>query len=66
MRDGPLQIAPQKDGPLKVNGNLEVVSGTGRTLNRTTEVWLCRCGHSGHKPFCDGSHATFGFKVEGE
>jgi len=26
---------------------------------------FCRCGHSQHKPFCDGSHARVGFKAAG-
>lgn len=63
-RDGPLRIEPQKDGPLKVIGNLEVVSGTGHTINRVTETWLCRCGHSQNKPFCDGSHRKVGFVAD--
>jgi CDGSH-type Zn-finger protein/uncharacterized Fe-S cluster protein YjdI len=64
-RDGPLMIEPQKNGPLKVTGNLEIVSGTGHTVDRVTETWLCRCGHSKNKPYCDGSHRKAGFAAEG-
>jgi CDGSH-type Zn-finger protein/uncharacterized Fe-S cluster protein YjdI len=60
-RDGPLQIDPQTNGPLKVCGNLEITSGTGRMVTRITNAFLCRCGHSQNKPFCDGSHAKVGF-----
>lgn len=65
QRDGPLTVTPTKNGPLHVQGSLEVVSGTGRTVNRVTDTWLCRCGHSQNKPFCDGSHAKFGFQADG-
>ncbi len=61
VRDGPVSIEPQLNGPLKVSGSLEVVSGTGRTVNRTTLAVLCRCGASGNKPYCDGSHRKIGF-----
>ena len=62
VRDGPLAIDPQMDGPLQVRGNLEITSGTGRVVARVTQARLCRCGHSNNKPFCDGSHARVGFK----
>jgi CDGSH-type Zn-finger protein/uncharacterized Fe-S cluster protein YjdI len=61
-RDGTLAIDPQPDGPLRVRGNLEIVSGTGRAVARMTSVYLCRCGGSSNKPFCDGTHTRIGFK----
>jgi CDGSH-type Zn-finger protein/uncharacterized Fe-S cluster protein YjdI len=65
LRDGPLAVWPQKNGPLKVQGNLEICAGTGRTVARVTEAWLCRCGQSKNKPFCDLSHVAAGFEAEG-
>jgi CDGSH-type Zn-finger protein/uncharacterized Fe-S cluster protein YjdI len=62
QRDGPLVVEPTADGPLHVRGNLEVVTGTGKTINRVTEAWLCRCGRSRNKPYCDGSHKAAGFR----
>ncbi len=61
VRDGPMHIDPQTDGPLQVRGNLEIVSGTGRVVARVTSARLCRCGGSANKPFCDGTHARIGF-----
>ncbi len=60
-RDGPLTVTPLKNGPLQLEGNLEIVSGTGRTLSRVTQTYLCRCGGSRNKPYCDGSHRKAGF-----
>ncbi len=64
VRDGPLAIDPETDGPLQVRGNLEITSGTGRVVARVTQARLCRCGASNTKPFCDGSHARIGFKSD--
>ena len=63
VRNGPLDIQAQPNGPLRVVGNLEVVSGTGRTCNKLTQAFLCRCGHSQNKPYCDGSHKAAGFEA---
>lgn len=65
VRNGPLRVDPQRNGPLKVEGNLEICAGTGRVVQRVTEARLCRCGHSQSKPFCDGSHRAAGFEAEG-
>ena len=62
VRDGPLAIDPQTNGPLRVSGNLEVLSGTGRAVARMTSANLCRCGGSANKPFCDGTHVRIGFR----
>jgi CDGSH-type Zn-finger protein/uncharacterized Fe-S cluster protein YjdI len=63
LHNGALKVTPIANGPLKVEGPLEVVSGTGRTILRTTETYLCRCGASANKPYCDGSHSKIGFQA---
>lgn len=64
VRNGVLEVTPLKNGPLRIEGNLEICAGTGRTLNRVTETRLCRCGHSSNKPYCDGTHVKVGFIAE--
>jgi CDGSH-type Zn-finger protein/uncharacterized Fe-S cluster protein YjdI len=61
QRGGTLEINTAPDGPLLVNGPLEIMSGTGRAIERTTKTALCRCGASENKPYCDGSHRKAGF-----
>jgi CDGSH-type Zn-finger protein/uncharacterized Fe-S cluster protein YjdI len=63
VRNGVLNVQPLPNGPLRAVGNLEVVSGTGRTCNKVGEAYLCRCGHSQNKPYCDGSHKAAGFEA---
>jgi len=62
-RDGAVTIRPAEDGPLIVAGNVEVVTGTGRTVVRCLKAAFCRCGGSKTKPFCDGTHLTIDFQA---
>jgi CDGSH-type Zn-finger protein len=51
-----------KDGPLFVRGRVAVQAGDGFAYETRNRMTLCRCGQSGNKPFCDGSHKTVGFR----
>jgi CDGSH-type Zn-finger protein len=55
-------ITPYRDGPLIVRGHFRLVDTEGNEIDpgRKT-VALCRCGKSGIKPFCDGTHKRAGF-----
>ncbi len=58
-------ITPIQDGPLHVKGSCDLSPGTGDAPQRVSEIWLCRCGGSAKKPFCDGTHKRNGFRAEG-
>ena len=48
--------AKGEHGPLWVRGSIPVISADGKPYTIRNRVTLCRCGKSGNKPFCDGSH----------
>lgn len=49
-------------GPLWVRGSVQVIGADGEGYEIRARQTLCRCGESGNKPFCDGTHASIGFK----
>lgn len=56
------RIKVRADGPLLCTGDIAVYAADGRLLERSADLVLCRCGQSGNKPFCDGSHKDAGFR----
>jgi CDGSH-type Zn-finger protein/truncated hemoglobin YjbI len=60
--DGPPSITPTVDGPYEVCGAIRLVGADGEPYGTRQRQKLCRCGHSGTKPFCDGSHRYAGFR----
>ncbi|MCK8483108.1 CDGSH iron-sulfur domain-containing protein [Aliiroseovarius sp. S2029] len=65
-QEGAVNVDRQPDGPLKVAGNIELCTGTGKRIAKLGMAYLCRCGQSKNKPFCDGSHKDAGFKDSAE
>jgi CDGSH-type Zn-finger protein len=43
-------------GPLRISGNFILKDLQRDKETVPGEVYLCRCGRSSDKPFCDGSH----------
>jgi CDGSH-type Zn-finger protein len=62
--DGGTTITPYRDGPLIVRGDFRLLDQDGNEIDPGREtIALCRCGKSGIKPFCDGSHKRAGFSA---
>ncbi|MFP7298041.1 CDGSH iron-sulfur domain-containing protein [Neobacillus niacini] len=55
------KIKISDNGPLEVSGDFQIVDSDGNEYIKKTKVYLCRCGLSNKKPFCDGSHKRGGF-----
>ncbi|HEX6451430.1 MAG TPA: ferritin-like domain-containing protein [Trebonia sp.] len=55
------RIMVAENGPYLVTNAAAVRSHLGEPLRVPPQLALCRCGESGDKPFCDGSHARTGF-----
>ena len=59
---GEATVTVTADGPLYVQGAVEVVNERGEPLLAGTRLALCRCGKTLHPPLCDGSHRAAGFR----
>jgi len=53
-----------KNSSYHVRGPAKIIDSQGKEYPITAgaDIWLCRCGHSTTKPFCDGAgHRKSGF-----
>jgi CDGSH-type Zn-finger protein len=60
-----VKVVPTENGPYKVTGPVELVDPEGNPIplpGSGQTIFLCRCGGSTNKPFCDGTHSRIGFK----
>ena len=58
-------IRALKNGPYEVKGQPAIADFEGAPyVHADDPVYLCRCGQSANKPFCDGMHKKAGFKAE--
>jgi CDGSH-type Zn-finger protein len=58
-------IRPLRNGPYEVRGKAALVDHEGVTYPGGEDpVYLCRCGQSANKPFCDGTHKKVGFQAD--
>ena len=54
-------ITPTPDGPLHAERIKALKNDRGETIATDESIYLCRCGASKNKPYCDGSHGAAGF-----
>lgn len=45
-----------ENGPARITGNIMLRDAKRDIMDTPVELFLCRCGRSGNKPYCDGSH----------
>lgn len=56
------KIKVSDNGPYRITGSFDIVDEEGNSFQKEESILLCRCGHSGNKPFCDGTHDKIEFK----
>lgn len=59
-----VKVSLRDNGPLIIRGPVELLDASGERFEvaEGEALFLCRCGESGRKPFCDGTHKRRGFE----
>lgn len=58
-----VKIQTLDNGPLMVKGTITLADMEGNTYETKETTYLCRCGASDKKPFCDGTHKNIDFQA---
>jgi 3-phenylpropionate/trans-cinnamate dioxygenase ferredoxin subunit len=63
-----VKITARRNGPYEISGDLSQLElhdsdGNPYDVSQQKRVFLCRCGASTTKPFCDGQHSKIGFEA---
>ncbi len=62
----PTKITINNNASIRIEGDIEMFDQTGNKFNLGGKniIFLCRCGQSSKKPYCDGTHKQANFKSE--
>ena len=51
-----------EDGPIVIEGPIKIAISKSNTVVEPSKCFLCRCGASNKKPYCDGTHKKINFQ----
>lgn len=57
-----IQVEIMPNGPLMIYGPVTIEREGDKQSRTTKSTAFCRCGASGNKPFCDGTHNKINFE----
>lgn len=65
MSENEAKITVIPNGPFRVEGPCKLLDANAKEwdLSGKPAFYLCRCGGSANKPFCDGTHSKIGFQA---
>lgn len=61
MQESKPYILIHKNGSIEVVGDINIIQPDG-LISQSKKSFLCRCGKSNNKPYCDGTHRKINFE----
>ena len=62
IMEAQIKVNAMENGPLLVDGSIEVTKPDGTVEIKEKTTAFCRCGASANKPYCDGQHRKIDFE----
>jgi len=57
-----MKVNVMQNGPLLIDGEIEVTTANGSVEQKSETTAFCRCGSSQNQPYCDGKHRKVKFE----